>query len=75
MIPIGKFWGETKSVPLIWNSWEKISEKSSTKHLNITSILNKFKSLIKEVYQKGWTHKIHKKKYQINYFRAEISQR
>ena len=43
--------------------------------LNITSILNNFKSLIKLVYQKGCTHKFNKKKDQINYFRAEISQR
>ena len=42
--------------------------------LNISSILNNFKSFIKRVYQKEWTQNIKKKKDQNNYFRAEISQ-
>ena len=41
--------------------------------LNITSILNNFKSFIKEVYQKFRTQNITKKKNQKNYFGAEIS--
>ena len=41
--------------------------------LNISSILNNFKSFIKKVYQKEWTQNIKKKKDQNNYFRAEIS--
>ena len=43
--------------------------------LNITSILNNFKSFIKQVYQKEWRQNINKKKDQNNYFRAEISQK
>ena len=43
--------------------------------LNITSILNNFKSFIKEVYKKHQTQNINKKKDQNNYFRAEISQK
>ena len=45
------------------------------RHLNITSILNNFKSLIKQVYQKGCTHKFNKKSNQNNYLRPAISQR
>ena len=45
------------------------------KHLNITSILNNFKSFIKQVYQKHRTHDLNKKKDQNNYFRGKISQR
>ena len=41
--------------------------------LNINSILNNFKSFIKQVYQKHRTQNITKKKNQKNYFRAEIS--
>ena len=41
--------------------------------LNITSILNNFKSFIKEVYQKFRTQNITKKKDQKNYFGEEIS--
>ena len=41
--------------------------------LNITSILNIFKSCIKEVYQKPRTQNITKKKDQNNYFRAKIN--
>ena len=43
--------------------------------LNINSILNNFKSLIKRVYQKEWTQNIKKKKHQNNYFKAEISKK
>ena len=43
--------------------------------LNITSILNNFKSFIKQVYQKHRTQNISKLKDQNNYFRAEISQK
>ena len=43
--------------------------------LNITSVLNKFKSFIKQVYQIEPMQNINKKKDQNNYFRAEISQK
>ena len=43
--------------------------------LNITSILNNFKSFIKQVYQKHRPQDLNKKKDQNNYFRAEITQR
>ena len=43
--------------------------------LNITSILNNFKSFIEKVYQKEWTQNIKKKKDQNNYFTVEISQK
>ena len=43
--------------------------------LNITSILNNFKSFIKQVYQKHRTQHLNKKKDQNNYFRVEKSQR
>ena len=43
--------------------------------LNITSILNNFKSFIEKLYQKEWTQNIKKKKDQNNYFTAEISQK
>ena len=43
--------------------------------LNITNILNIFKSFYKQVYQKHWKRNINKKKDQNNYFRAEISQK
>ena len=45
------------------------------RHLNIRSILNNFKSFIKQVYQKQRTQDLNNKKHQNNYFRAEISQR
>ena len=41
--------------------------------LNITSILNNFKSCIKQVYQKFQTQSITKKKNQKKYFLAEIN--
>ena len=50
-----------------------ISQNKAERPLNITSILNNFKSFIKQVYQKEWTQNINKKKGQNNYFRAEIS--
>ena len=51
--------------------WQNITERP----LNVTSILNNFKSFIKKVYQKHRTQNINKKKDQNNYFRAEISQK
>ena len=42
--------------------------------LNKTSILNNFKSFIKQVYQKQQTVTINKKNVQNNYFRAGIAQ-
>ena len=50
-----------------------ISQYIAEVPLNISSILNNFKSFIKKVYQKEWTQNIKKKKDQNNYFRAEIS--
>ena len=50
---------------------QNIAESS----LNITSILNNFKSFIKKIYQEHLTQNINKKKHQNNYFRAEISQK
>ena len=52
-----------------------ISQNKAERPLNITSILNNFKSFIKQVYQKHRTQNINKKKDQNNYFRAEISQK
>ena len=43
--------------------------------LNITSILNNFKSFIKQVFQKHRTQDLNQKKDQNNCFRAEITQR
>ena len=43
--------------------------------INICSILNNFKSFIKEVYQKPQTQIVPKKKDQNNYVRAEISKK
>ena len=43
--------------------------------LHRTSILNNFKSFIKQVYEKVWRQNINKKKEQNNYFRAGISQK
>ena len=50
-----------------------VSQNIAESPLNITSILNNFKSFIKEVYQKFRTQNITKKKNQKNYFGAEIS--
>ena len=52
-----------------------ISQNIAERPLNITSILNNFKSFIKQVYQKQRKQNINKKKDQNNYFRAEISQK
>ena len=52
-----------------------IPQNIAERPLNITSILNNFKSFIKQVYQKEWRQNINKKKDQNNYFRAEISQK
>ena len=52
-----------------------MSQRIAERHLNITIILNNFKSLIKQVYQKVRTYKFKKRKDQNNYFRAKISQR
>ena len=42
-----------------------LTPKHSKKPLNITSILTNFKSLIKQVDQKGCTHKYNKKRIKI----------
>ena len=52
-----------------------ISQNIAERPLNITSILNNFKSFIKQVDQKQWTENINKKKDQNNSFRAEISRK
>ena len=52
-----------------------VAQNIAERPLNITSILNNFKSFIKQVYQKQRTQNINKKKDQNNYFRAEISQK
>ena len=52
-----------------------ISQNIAERPLNITSILNNYKSFIKQVYQKEWRQNINKKKEQNNYFRAGISQK
>ena len=51
-----------------------ISQNKAERPLNITSILNNYKSFIKQVYQKEWRQNINKKKEQNNYFRARIRQ-
>ena len=51
-----------------------ISQNKAERPLNITSILNNYKSFIKQVYQKEWRQNINKKKEQNNYLRAGISQ-
>ena len=52
-----------------------VPQNIAERPLNITSILNNFKSFIKQVYQKEWRQNINKKKEQNNYFRAGISQK
>ena len=52
-----------------------MSQNKAIKPLDITSILDNFKSFIKQVYQKEWRQNINKKKEQNNYFRAGISQK
>ena len=51
-----------------------IPQNKAERPLNRTSILNNFKSFIKQVYQEEWRQNINKKKEQNNYFRAGISQ-
>ena len=51
-----------------------ISQNKAERPLNITSILNNYKSFIKQVYQKEWRENINKKKEQNNYFRARLRQ-
>ena len=52
-----------------------MSLNKSERPLNITSILNNFKSFIKQVYEKVWRQNINKKKEQNNYFIAGITQK
>ena len=52
-----------------------ISSNKAERPFNITSILNNFKSFIKQVYQKEWRQNINKKKEQNNCFRTGISQK
>ena len=52
-----------------------MSQNKAIRPLDITSILDNFKSFIKQVYQKEWRQNINKKKEQNNYFRAGISQK
>ena len=52
-----------------------ISQNIAERPLNITSILNNFKSFIKQLNQKHRTQTINKETDQNNYFRTEITQR
>ena len=52
-----------------------MSQNKAERPLNVTSILENFKSFIKQVYQKEWRQNINKKKEHYNYFRAGISQK
>ena len=52
-----------------------IPQNIPEKLLNITSILNNFKSFIKQVYQKHRTQHLNNKNDQNNYSRAEIRQK
>ena len=52
-----------------------LSQNVKERPHNITSILNIFKSLIKQVYQKKYTQKFSEKKDQKVYFTSEISRR
>ena len=52
-----------------------VPQNIAERPLNKTSILNDFKSSIKQGYQKQRTQNINWKKDQNNYFRAEISQK
>ena len=49
------------------------SQSIAERPLNLVSILNSFKSFIKQVYPKEWMQNIENEKDQNNYFRAEIS--
>ena len=52
-----------------------ISQKIVERSLNITSLLNSFKSFINKVYQKEWRQNINKKVEQNNCFTTGISQK
>ena len=52
-----------------------ISQNIAYRPFNITGILNNFKSLIKQVSEKGYTHKFHQKNDQNIYLRADLSQK
>ena len=52
-----------------------VPQNIAERPLDIASILNDFKSFIKQLYQTEWTENIKKKKDQSNYFRAEISKK
>ena len=52
-----------------------ISENIAERPLNITSILNNFKSFIKELYPTEWKQNIDKQNDENNYFCAQISQK
>ena len=59
----------------IWFIKQVLSKNIAKRTLNITSILNNFKSLIKRVYQIWCSPEFNKKKFENNYFRAENVQR
>ena len=52
-----------------------LPQKIAESPLNITSILENFKSFIKQLFQKEQTQNSQKKKDQNNYYRAEISKK
>ena len=52
-----------------------VSQNIAGRPVTITSVLNNFRSFIKQVYQKHRAQNINKKKDQNNAFRAEISQK
>ena len=52
-----------------------ISQNIAETLINITTMLNRFKSFIKKVYEKEWRRNINKKKEQNNCFRKGISQK
>ena len=52
-----------------------ISQNIAETLINITTMLNRFKSFIKKVYEKEWRRNINKKKEQNNCFRTGISQK
>ena len=49
-------------------------QNKAERPLNKTSILNNFKSFIKQVYQKEWRQNINNRKEKNKYFRAGINQ-
>ena len=54
-----------------WALFQNMTERS----INVTSILNNFKSLMEQNSERGSAHKINKKEDQNIYFRADLSQR